>query len=59
MTVRIAGEPAVAEFLAVSAIGALTLVLHRSTALKTAARTAHAQGSMLPAGSETAFPFAN
>jgi hypothetical protein len=46
---RLAGEPAIAESLALVSFAVLTLVLQRTVALRPAARLAHAHSALLPA----------
>ena len=59
LTARMAGEPALADVMAVGAVGGLTLVLHRSTSLRAATRNVHTLAETFPAVAETASPAAN
>ena len=46
---RLAGEPAIAEILALVSFAVLTLVLQRTAALRPAARLGQADAALLPA----------
>ena len=59
VSARMAGEAAIADVMAMGALGGLTLVLHRSTSLRAAARSAYTLAAMIPSGNETASPAAN
>ena len=50
VVVRLAGQPAVADLVAISAIVTLVLSLQRSTSLQAAARVVHSCNRLTPTG---------